>query len=426
MPAAVKPPGFVATYEPVDWNPPGLSTDADELVAQILDPARRGELYPLYHQLRRVAPIHRCRPPIFHGGLVASSFAESDVMFRDARIVNDPKVVDEAFIKGDGSFTEIMRTVMVWQEPEPHQRVRNLVKAAFTPRAMARWRPITERVAHQLCDRLEAQGRADLVDEFNYELPFNVIAHVLGIPEDDFPIIKALSYDFARMAERELPDEMMRKGDAAARGLIEYFTGLLDKRRSQPGDDLLSSLLSAEADGERLTHAELIANAILLLQAGHETTQDVLGNAQVALFRHPDQLRLLKDNPDLTKNAVEEFLRYDASVQMNHRVALDGATVGGVDIPRHDMVCIFIGAVNRDPDRFPEPDRLDITRDLTHHLAFSFGAYYCLGAALARTEINVGIRTLLDRFPGLRPAGDTFEWRTTLALRGPQTVEATW
>ena len=185
-------------------------------------------------------------------------------------------------------------------------------------------------------------------------------------------------------------------------------------------------MLSAEADGERLTHAELIANAILLLQAGHETTQDVLGNAQVALFRHPDQLRLLKDNPDLTKNAVEEFLRYDASVQMNHRVALDGATVGGVDIPRHDMVCIFIGAVNRDPDRFPEPDRLDITRDLTHHLAFSFGAYYCLGAALARTEINVGIRTLLDRFPGLRPAGDTFEWRTTLALRGPQTVEATW
>lgn len=426
MPAAVKPPGIVATYEPVDWNPPGLSTDADEIVAQILDPIGRGELYPLYHQLRRVAPIHRCRPPIFHGGIVASRFAESDVMFRDPRIVNDPKVVDEAFIKGDGSFTEIMRTVMVWQEPEPHQRVRNLVKAAFTPRAMARWRPITERVAAALCDRLEAQGHADLVDEFNYELPFNVIATVLGIPEDDFPVIRALSYDFARMAERELPEELTRKGDAAARGLIDYFTGLAETRRSRPGDDLLSSLLAAEADGERLTHAELVANAILLLQAGHETTQDLLGSAQVALFRHPDQLQLLKDTPELTKNAVEEFLRYDASVQMNHRVALDGATVGGVDIPQHDMVCIFIGAVNRDPDRFPDPDRLDLTRELTHHLAFSFGAYYCLGAALARTEIGVGIRTLLDRFPGLRPAGDTFEWRATLALRGPQTVEVTW
>ncbi len=426
MPAAVKPPGIVASFEPVDWNPPGLSNDADELVAQILDPIGRGELYPLYHQLRRVAPIHRCRPPIFHGGIVASRFAESDVMFRDPRIVNDPKVVDEAFIKGDGSFTEIMRTVMVWQEPEPHQRVRNLVKAAFTPRAMARWRPITEQVAAALCDRLEAQGHADLVDEFNYELPFNVIATVLGIPEDDFPVIRALSYDFARMAERELPKELTRKGDAAARGLIDYFTGLVETRRSRPGDDLLSSLLAAEADGERLTLAELIANAILLLQAGHETTQDLLGSAQVALFRHPDQLQLLKDTPELTKNAVEEFLRYDASVQMNHRVALDGATVGGVDIPQHDMVCIFIGAVNRDPDRFPDPDRLDLTRELTHHLAFSFGAYYCLGAALARTEIGVGIRTLLDRFPGLRPAGDTFEWRATLALRGPQTVEVTW
>ena len=426
MPAAVKPPGFIASYEPVDWNPPGLSTDPDELVAQLLDPQGRGELYPLYHQLRRLAPIHRCRPPMFHGGIVASRFSESDEMFRDPRIVNDPKVVDEAFVKGDGTFTEIMRTMMVWQDPEPHQRVRNLVKAAFTPRAMARWRPIAEQVAHELCDRLEAKDHADLVDEFNYELPFNVIAHVLGIPVEDFPIIKALSYDFARMAERELPEEMTRKGDAAARGLVAYFTGLLERRRTHPGDDLLSSLLTAEADGERLGEAELVANAILLLQAGHETTQDVLGNAQVALFRHPDQLQLLKDTPALTKNAVEEFLRYDASVQMNHRVALDGATVGGVDISRREMVCIFIGAVNRDPERFPEPDRLDLSRDLTHHLAFSFGAYYCLGAALARTEIGVGIRTLVDRFPGLRPATDTFEWRTTLALRGPQTIDATW
>lgn len=426
MPAATKPLGIVASYEPVDWNPPGLSTDPDELVAQILDPVGRGELYPLYHQLRRVAPFHRCKPPIFHGGLVATRFVESDVMFRDARIVNDPKVVDEAFIKGDGTFTEIMRTAMVWQEPEPHQRVRNLVKAAFTPRAMARWRPITERVANELCDRLEAQGHADLVDEYNYELPFNVIATVLGIPEDDFPTIRALSYDFARMAERELPEEMTRKGDAAARGLLDYFTDLFERRRSQPGDDLLSSLLAAEADGEKLTQPELLANAILLLQAGHETTQDLLGSSQVALFRHPDQLQLLKDDAELTKNAVEEFLRYDASVQMNHRVALDGATVGGVDIPQHDMVCIFIGAVNRDPDRFPDPDRLDLRRELTHHLAFSFGAYYCLGAALARTEIGVGIRTLLDRFPGLRPATDTFEWRATLALRGPQTIEVTW
>jgi cytochrome P450 len=426
MTAIAKAPGFPASYEPVDWNPPGLPTDPDEIVACIADPAGRGELYPLYHQLRRVAPIHRNRPEMFHGGWVFTRFAETDVIFKNPRVVNDPAVVDEAFTKGDGAFTEVMRNMMVWQEPEPHQRVRNLVKAAFTPRAMAQWRPIAERVANELCDRMAADGHAELVEQFNYELPFNVIAHVLGIPEEDFPIIKAHAWDFARLAERILPDDVIRRGDDATRALIAYFSELVEDRKSKLGDDLLSSLIVAEADGEQLTHTELIANAILLLQAGHETTQDLLGNSQVALFRHPDQLALLRNQPDLTKNAVEEFLRYDASVQINHRVALDGTHVGGTDIPPRDMVYIFLGAVNRDPDRFPDPDRLDITRDLTHHLAFSFGAYYCLGAALARTEVSVGMRTLLDRFPGLRPATDSFEWRTTLQLRGPQSIEVAW
>jgi cytochrome P450 len=168
-----------------------------------------------------------------------------------------------------------------------------------------------------------------------------------------------------------------------------------------------------------------------LLQAGHETTQDLLGNAQVALFRHPEQLRRLQERPELTKNAVEEFLRYDGSVQINHRVALDGVTLEGTGptpatLQPDELAYVFLGAVNRDPDRYPDPDTLDIERELTHHLAFSFGAYYCIGAALARTEIAVGIRTLLDRFGGLRPATDSFEWRNTLQLRGPQRLEVTW
>jgi pimeloyl-[acyl-carrier protein] synthase len=291
---------------------------------------------------------------------------------------------------------------------------------------MARWRPIAEMVTGQLCDRFAGDGQAELVDQFNYELPFNVIAHVLGIPEVDFPTIKGLSWDFARAGEKFVTDEVALRGDEAARGLVEYFTQLADERKTALGEDLLSSLLLAEADGDTLTHTELIANLILLLQAGHETTQDLLGNAQVALFRHPDQLRLLRDRPELTKNAVEEFLRYDSSVQISHRVVLDGMRIGNVQIPEHGMVYVLNGAVNRDPERFVDPDRLDITRELTHHLAFSFGAYYCIGAALARTEVAVGIRALLDRFPNLRPASDGFEWRNTLQLRGPQSLEVTW
>ena len=426
MHAADKGPGIPASFEPVDWHPKGLPDDPDEVVARLIDPMRRGELYPLYHQLRRLAPIHKNRSDVLHGGWTITRFADADELFRNPKLVNDPSVVDDAFHHGDGAFTELMRNVMVWRKPEPHARIRNLVRAAFTPRAIARWRPIAERVAHELCDAVEADGAMELVDQYNYELPFNVIARILGLPESDFPLIKQWSWDFARTGERVVSDEVARRGDDATRALEAYFARLVEERRSRPGEDLLSALIAAEEEGHRLSHTELVANAILLLQAGHETTQDLLGSSQVALFRHPDQLRLLRDRPELTENAVEEFLRYDASVQINHRVLLGPARVAGVTLPEHEMIYLFLGAVNRDPARFADPDRLDITREISHHLAFSFGAYYCLGASLARIETQVGIRTLLDRFPGLRPARDGFEWRATLQLRGPQRIDVTW
>lgn len=426
MQSTIKAPGIPASFEPVDWGPPGLPTDPDEIVAWLVDPQRRGELYPLYHQLRSVAPVHKNRPEMFHGALTFTRFADADVLFRNHRVVNDPQVVEEAFNHGDGSFANVMRNVMIWQEPEAHQRVRNLVKSAFTPPAIARWRPIAEQVAHELCDRLEANGHAELVEQYNYELPFFVIARILGVPEDDFPRIKQLAWDFARAGEKTVTPEVAQRGDVAARSFEAYFGDLAERRRSTPGDDLLSSLLEAEANGERLTHTELVANCILLLQAGHETTQDLIGNSQVALFRHPDQLALLREQPELTKHAVEEFLRYDGSVQINHRVALDAIDLDSTRIAEREMLYVFLGAINRDPARYPEPDRLDIGRELTHHLAFSFGTYYCIGAALARIETEVAVRTLLDRFPGLRPAGDTFEWRDTLQLRGPQSLDVTW
>ena len=426
MSTMVKAPGVPASFDPVDWDPAGLPTDPDEVMDWIVDPIRRGELYPLYAQLRRIAPVHECRPELFHGARMITRFADAELLLRDPRVVNDPAVVDDAFTHGDGSWTGVMRNVLIWQHPTPHQRVRNVIKSTFTPRAMSRWRPIAERVVEDLLDGFAAAGHAELVEQYNYEIPFNVIAHILGIPEDDFPTIKSWAWDFARAGEKLITPEVSARGDEAARGLVSYFTALVEARRGDLGDDLLSSLLVAESDGETLTHTELVANLILLLQAGHETTQDLLGNAQVALFRHPDQLALLRSRPELTKNAVEEFLRYDASVQISHRVVLDGARLDDAEIPEQGMVYTLNGAVNRDRERFVDPDRLDITRDLSHHLAFSVGAYYCLGAALARLETAVGIRALLDRFPGLRPATGGFEWRNTLQLRGPQSLEVTW
>ena len=421
-----KAPGIPASFEPVNWNPPGLPSDPDEIVRHLVDPLTRGELYPLYHQLRRVAPLHKNRPDMFHGAITFSRFAHADMLFRNPRIVNDPRVVEEAFNHSNGPFAEVMRNVMIWQEPEPHRRVRNLIKQAFTPRAISRWRPIAEQVTGALCDRFEGEGHAELVDRYNYEIPFAVITRILGVPEDDVDRIKQLAWDFARAGEKTVTPDVAKRGDAAADAFVEYFGELAERRRREPADDLLTSLLAAEELGARLSHTELVANCILLLQAGHETTQDLIGNALVALFRHPDQLALLRDRPELMKNAVEEFLRYDGSVQINHRVALDATEVDGTHIQQGEMLYVFLGAANRDPARFTDPDRLDITRDLSHHLAFAFGAYYCIGAALARVEIEVALHALLTRFPGLRPLGETFEWRNTLQLRGPQRLDVTW
>ncbi|OBB17674.1 hypothetical protein A5761_09985 [Mycolicibacterium setense] len=401
-------------------------TDPDEVVATIMDPRRSGDLYPFYRQLREIAPVHHCPSDLLGGEWVLTRYNDVKKLLSNKTAVSDPSVVDAAFNHGDGTFTSVMRNVMVFLESESHKRVRALATSSFTPKAIARFRPIAERVANELCDQVEPDGQMDLVSQFNYELPINVIAHVLGIPKEDFGRIKELAWDFARAGERFVNDEAARRGDDAAQGLLAYFGELIEKRRARPGDDLLSSLVAVEDGGDRLSSNELVCNCILLLQAGHETTQDLLGNAMVALVRNPDQQRLLTGRPGATRSAVEEFLRYDGPVQVAHRLLVADMTFEDVVIPAGSMVCAFLGAANRDPGQFPEPDRFDILRDPNPHLAFAFGAYYCLGQMLARTEAVVGIGTLLHRFPGLRPANDTFEWRDTLHLRGPARLDVTW
>ncbi len=418
--------GVEASYEPVDWSPRGLPGDPDEIIAWLMDPLRRGELYPLYHQLRRVAPVHRCRPDMLNGSWIVSAYADADALVKSPAAVNDPAVVDHAFNHGDGAFYGVMKNAMIFLDAPSHERIRKLVVRAFTPRAIARWAPIAAAVANELCDAVQDDGGMELVQQFNYELPFNVIAHILGVPVSDFPLVKQLAWDFARAGEKIVDPEVARRGDNAARGFMGYFEDLAEQRRTRPGEDLISALVQVEERGDRLSHTELVANCILLMQAGHETTQDLLGNAMVALFRNPRQLVQLRDDPELTKAAVEEFLRFDGSVQINHRLLQRSMTLSGVEVPEGEMVYAMLGAANRDPAQFEEPDRLDLTRQPGHHLAFGFGTYYCLGASLARTEAEVGIRTLLDRFPEIRPATDTFEWRDTLTLRGPRHIDVQW
>jgi cytochrome P450 len=424
---AVREAGIVAHFEQAS-QPLDLPSDPEEIVACLFDPQRRGELYPLYHQLRRIAPIHRTDDPHMRGVWLVSRFDDAMAIYRNPRAVSDPAMAEHFNHGGqNGPFYQLLKSMMLFLDSDAHARVRRITMKAFTARAIAKLRPVTVHLAGSLLDAVVARGHMDLVSEFAYELPIQVIAQLLGVPPADFPVIKEFAYDFARGSELSpVETDRTRRADAAALAFRDYFEHLLAKRRRDPEDDVISALVAAEDEGVRLTHEDLVSTAVLLMQAGHETTTDATGNAMVALFRHPDQLALLRDSNGVTKNGVEELLRYDPPNQLNNRLLLEDLEVGDVRIPAGDHVGVLIGAANRDPEHFPVPDRLQLGRPTPSHVAFAFGAYYCLGNNLARTELDVGLRSLLDRLPGLRPATDMFEWRNTLRNRGPQELRITW
>jgi cytochrome P450 len=419
-------PGIVDSF--TNPNRAVVPDDPEEIVAALFDPARRGDLYPLYHRLRSVSPVHRTEHPALQGVWLVSRFADALDLYKNPTAVSDPATA-EHFNHGGmgGPFYLMLREMMLFLESDRHARVRRLVVSAFTPRSIEKTRPVTERFAAELLDALTPNHEMDVVAEFAYPLPFRVIAHLLGVPDSDFGIIEEYAYDFARGSEPSpVVTERTIRADEAALGFRDYFEHLIARRRADRGDDVLSALVNAEEDGDRLTHDQVVATSILLMQAGHETTTDSIGNALVALLRAPEQLARLRDEPGITKNAAEELFRYDPTNQFNNRLLLEDVVVDGIRIPAGEQVAIMIGAANRDPVQFPDPDRLQLARPTPQHVAFAFGAYYCIGNALARTEVQVALRGLLDRFPALRPAGDTFEWRASLRNRGPAELRIAW
>jgi cytochrome P450 len=362
------------------------------------------------------------------GVWLVSRFTDAMAIYRNHRAVSDPATAEHFNHGGNGGpFYQLLKQMMLFLESEAHARVRRIVMKAFTPRSIAKVRPITERTAELLLDRVRDRGEMDLVTEFAYELPIMVITQLLGVPESDFSFIDSIASDFARGSELSpVENDRTRRADAAAIAFRDYFENLIAARRRDLGDDVLSALIAAEDDGDRLSHDEVVATSVLLLQAGHETTTDSIGNAMVALFRHPDELARLRRDASVAENAVEELLRYDTANQINNRLVLDDMELSEVTVPAGDHVGVLIGAANRDPAQFPDPDRLQIARPVPQHVAFAFGAYNCVGKALARTEVDVALRSLLGRLPNLRPATGTFEWRNTLRNRGVQRLPLAW
>jgi len=319
---------------------------------------------------------------------------------------------------------------MLQSDPPDHTRLRGLVVKAFTARRVEDMRPRIQQIVDEAIDAVIDRGHMDLIEDFAFRLPVTIICDMLGIPEDHREVFYKSSRDGGRLLDPvPLTPEEIAKGNAGNMMAQMYFQQLFELRRKNPADDLTTQLVQAEEDGNKLTNEELTANIILLFGAGHETTVNLIGNGLLALHRNPDQLALLKARPELIVNAIEEFLRYDSSVQMTGRVTLEDIDdLGGKKIPKGETVLCLLGSANRDPAVYPDrPDRLDVTRPNVKPLSFGGGIHFCLGAQLARIEAEIAIATLLRRLPDLRIDDvENPEWRPTFVLRGLKSLPASW
>ena len=387
-----------------------------ELHFNPMDPEFVADPYPMYHRLRAEDPVHLS--PL--GFWVLTRY--EDVV----SVLRDPNFAKEAIAAFVAQRLGVDATVgigisMLDRDPPDHTRLRSLVSKAFTPRVVEGLRPRIQQIVDELLDRAEDHRAMDLIEELAYPIPVIVICEMLGVPVEDHERFRGWSLDLARGLDATLlgaGSDVAVRANGSRRALSEYFRELIAERRDSPRADLLTALIAAEEAGDKLTENELLATCILLLVAGHETTVNLLGNGTLALLRHPDQLRLLRENPGLIGTAVEELLRYDGPVQRTARVPSAAAIIDGHKIEAGEMVMPFIGAADRDPAQFPDPDRLDIKRTDNRHIAFGWGIHFCLGAPLARLEGQIAINTMLRRFPKLALATDRPEYHQSLTLRG--------
>jgi len=380
----------------------------------LLDPAVLSDPYPLFHRLRTEDPVHWEADLEFWA---LTRYADAVYALREDSLLSSA-IHDSPRPGGVGLSSARW---FVFLDPPRHTRLRALVHSAFTPQVVEGLRARIQAIVDELLDRAAEAGRLDLIADLGFPLPAIVIAELLGVPAEDRAQFRAWSADLAaagglvRMAADGA--ERLSRARAGGAALNAYFRDIIRERRRAPRDDLVSRLTGVQSAEGTLSEEELVDTCSLLLFAGHETTTNLIGNGMLALLRHPDELSRLRADPSLIGSAVEELLRYDSPVQMRVRVARETVEIGGRRIAKGQRVLILVGAANRDPARFPDPDRLDIARPDNRHLAFGHGIHFCTGAPLARLEGAIAIRRLLRRFPRLELTTDQLAWRETLTLR---------
>jgi cytochrome P450 len=323
--------------------------------------------------------------------------------------------------------SEVLAEWLVFRDPPDHARLRGLLQASFTPRRLQGSRERIQATIDALLDLVAERGHMDFIRDFAFPLPAMVIAVLLGVPTEDIEPIKRWSDRLAAYLGGAVDErDNFTEARAGLESLVDYFRALLRARERRPSDDLVSLMLRAEHEGDRLDREEVVANSVLLVFAGHETTTNLLGNGLFHLLHHPDQADLLRANPALTPHAVEELLRFDGPVPATVKVATEDVDWHGQTIRRGDMVVPFMASANRDPRQFPRPDVLDVRRDLDRHVAFGFGLHFCLGAWLARLEAQLALDTLLGRLAGLALRDAAPRWKPMIFLRGLESLPLAW
>ena len=364
----------------------------------------RANPYPVYDQLRRIDPVHRMR---LQDAWLLTDYADVDMVLRDNR----------RFKNAGREFGYIPQVSMLDLDPPEHTKIRALVSHGFTPRAVAALEPRIRDTVNGLMAKVQDNGSFDVIADLAFPLPVIVIAEMLGVPPEDREQFNEWSNVVSLIVDPLLNDRQVRQVQQAVEEVFTYFEAVAEERRRAPKDDLVSALVTAEVDGERLERDDLLVNLLLVLVAGNETTRNLIGNGTLALLQNPGELQKLRDDPTLLNGAIDEFLRFDSPVQLDSRVAHEPIELRGKRISAGQRIICILGAANRDPKVFPDPNRLDIGRSAANHLAFGRGIHYCLGAPLARLEGRVAFEALLPSLGSLRLSEEP-KYRDQVTLRG--------
>ena len=402
------------------------ASDSALSLYHLLDPLVLADPYPLFRRLRTEDPVHW--DPYLHAWIV-TRYRDVVTVLHDysAERTPTPEQLMSMGLAHLSPIAQVMVKQMLFLDAPAHTRLRSLASYAFTPQRVAVLREHIERIVESLLDAVESKGRMDVIADLAEPLPNVVTAEMLGVPVEDQWQLKAWSADFAEMLGnfQHNPDRVPMVLRAVEE-MTAYFRNRIAEQRIEPREGLIQSLLTAEIQGDRLTEEEVVANSIVTMVGGQETTTNLIGNGVLALLRNPDQLQKLRADLSLIPSAVEELLRYDCPSQHTARLTPENTVLGGKQIHKRQAVIAVMAAGNRDPERFPDPDRLDITRTDNRHLAFGWAAHFCFGAALARIEGQAAFEAILRRLPNLKLEPGALVWRPNMGLRGLTALPVTF